>query len=218
MPDNISKLGRTETITINAKVMKTLSLLYLSVLLTFLISCEKDDTNQETNAELLVEVPMNAWQVEDAFVSKSTTTSTMFMFRGNTSFCLANKDNLNNCPGTVLGVAPGNGSQLIFNGLEGANEIQSLTVVWGYMSAGSIDVHMQDPVELLAEGQSLTANEFSLSLDEFLQPVIQKMDTNPRTLIFISVYGYSNFEVSVHADLKVPVVVESDVASPRFTL
>lgn len=218
MPDNISKLGRTETITINAKVMKNLSLLCLSVLFIFLISCEKDDTNQETNAELLVEVPMNAWQVEDAFVSKSTTTSTMFMFRGNTSFCLANKDNLNNCPGTVLGVAPGNGSQLIFNGLEGANEIQSLTVVWGYMSAGSIDVHMQDPVELLAEGQSLTANEFSLSLDEFLQPVIQKMDTNPRTLIFISVYGYSNFEVSVHADLKVPVVVESDVASPRFTL
>lgn len=198
--------------------MKILNLLCVSVLLTFLISCEEAETNLETDAELIVEVPLKTSLAEDAFTSKSTSIPSMFMFRGNTSFCLANKDNLNNCPGTVLGVTPGDGSQLIFNGLEGENEIHSLTVVWGYASVGSIDVHMQDPVELLTGGQLLNASEFSLSLDEFLYPVIQKMNANPRTLIFISVYGYSNFNVSVHADLKIPVVVESDVASPRFNL
>ncbi|WP_233376444.1 hypothetical protein [Maribellus sp. CM-23] len=189
----------------------------MGVLLMFTISCEKAETNLETDAELLVEVPLDAWQMDEGVVAKSTAVEA-YMFRGNTSFCLANKDNLVNCPGAVLGVAPGSGSQLIFNGLEGANEIQSLTIVWGYAAVGSLDIHMQEPVELLGEGQSLTAAEFSLDLDDFLQPVIQKMDSNPRNLIFISVYGYSNFEITVHADLKVPVVVESDLSSPRFTL
>ncbi|MCE4563302.1 hypothetical protein INQ51_03170 [Maribellus sp. CM-23] len=197
--------------------MKILNLLWMGVLLMFTISCEKAETNLETDAELLVEVPLDAWQMDEGVVAKSTAVEA-YMFRGNTSFCLANKDNLVNCPGAVLGVAPGSGSQLIFNGLEGANEIQSLTIVWGYAAVGSLDIHMQEPVELLGEGQSLTAAEFSLDLDDFLQPVIQKMDSNPRNLIFISVYGYSNFEITVHADLKVPVVVESDLSSPRFTL
>ncbi|RIJ49081.1 hypothetical protein D1614_05805 [Maribellus luteus] len=217
MPDNTTKLHRLETIIIKAKAMKILNLLWVGVLLLFTISCDEAETNIETDAELLVEVPLDAWQMEEALVAKSTAAET-YMFRGNASFCLANKDNLVNCPGAVLGVAPGSGAQLIFNGLEGANEIQSLTIVWGYAAVGSLDVHMQEPVVLLAEGRSLTATEFSLDLDDFLQPVIQKMDSNPRTLIFISVYGYSNFEVTVHADLKVPVVVESDLSSPRFTL
>lgn len=198
--------------------MKTLHLLCVSLLLTFLISCEEAETNFETNAELLVEVPLDAWHQEGALVSKSNAASSMFMFRGSTSFCLASKDHLKNCPGTVLGVAPGSGSQLIFNGLEDGDEIQTLTIVWGYTPVGSLDFQMQNPVDLLVEGQSLTANEFNVNLDAFLQPIIQKMDANPRTLIFVSVYGYSNFEISVHADLKVPVVVESDIASPRFTL
>ncbi|MCK3685911.1 hypothetical protein [Maribellus sp. YY47] len=198
--------------------MKLLSLLCVGVFLTFLCACEKAETSVKTDAQLLVELPLEAWQADELITPKSATVGSLYRFNGSTSFSLASKDNLNNCPGAVLGVAAGSGSQLIFNGLEGADEIQSLTVVWGYAHVGTIDCHMQEPVELLAEGEQLTASEFSLNLDEFLQPVIQMMDNNPRTLIFIRVYGYSNFEISVHADLKVPIMVESDIASPRFTL
>ncbi|MFV0592386.1 MAG: hypothetical protein ACK5M7_13450 [Draconibacterium sp.] len=199
--------------------MKRLNLLVLCVFLIFLISCEEADTSVQTNAELSVEVPMSAWQADDVLASKSASSvSSLYNFRGSASFCLANKDNLSNCPGAVLGVAPGSGARIVFNGLEGANEIQSINIVWGYASAGSIDFQMQNPVELLGNGQKLSADEFSLELDDFLQPVIQQIDKNPRALIFISIYGNSNFEMSVHADLKAPVIVESDIASPRFTL
>ncbi|MFV0266644.1 MAG: hypothetical protein ACK5HT_05855 [Draconibacterium sp.] len=91
-----------------------LNLLWMGVLLMFAISCEKAETNLETDAELLVEVPLDAWQMDEGVVAKSTAVEA-YMFRGNTSFCLANKDNLVNCQGTVLGVAPESGAQLVLS-------------------------------------------------------------------------------------------------------
>jgi hypothetical protein len=197
--------------------MKHLSFFMLLFLILPFIACQDENNVVTTNLDLVVDVPLQASLLENQYIVKSSPID-QYAFSGDATFCLAAHGGFKNCPAAVLGVTPGTGALLSFEGLGDYNEIESLTLEWGYTPAGSIDFHIQTPIELLAAGERLTHVHFAVDLDEILQPVIQQMNVNPRNLIYFHIKGVSNFNTSMSAALKVPVVVESDLSSPRFTV
>ncbi len=197
--------------------MKIRKLFWIGMLLIPLLACEDVQDTLQTNAELNVVIPLEATLVENTFITKSSPVD-QFAFDGIATFCLANKDKLHNCPGTVLGVVPGQGAELRFEGIGEDQQIHSLKLEWGYCAAGTFDFQLQPPVQLLPPGEVLNEGRLSLELDEVLAPVIQKMDSNPKMYIMVKVSGTSNFNIAIDAQLKVPVIVQSELSSPRFTL
>lgn len=197
--------------------MKLRKLFWIGMLLIPLWACEDVEETMQTDAELNVTIPLEAKLVENTFATKSSPAD-KFTFDGIATFCLANKDKLHDCPGTVLGVVPGQGAELRFDGIDASQQINSLVLEWGYCAAGTFEFHLQPPVQLLPPGEVLNEARFTLELDEVLAPVIQKMDSNPKMYILVKVSGDSNFNITLDAQLKVPVVVESELSSPRFTL
>ena len=197
--------------------MKLRKLFWIGMVLIPLLACEDVEETLETATELNVPIPLEATLVENTFSTKSSPID-QFKFEGIASFCLANKDKVKNCPGNIIRIVPGNGAELIFDGLGEYQQISSLTLEWGYCPAGSIDFHLQEPVEILPPGELINQAYFSLNLDEVLEPVIQKMNTNPKMFIMVKISGNSNFDISLDAQLKVPMIVQSEMTSPRFTL
>jgi len=177
-----------------------------------------DDTNQqaETSAELNVPIALEAVMVENTY--STTSPVDLYAFNGLSTFCLANKDNAKNCPGLIVGVTPGVGAKLHFDGIGNNQQIQSLQLEWGYGTLGSYEFKMQPPVELLSNGEALSADKLTVDIDQVMATVIQKMDENPRLFILVKLSGYSNFDVSIDAMMKVPVVVKSEDISAGFTL
>ncbi|WP_340111210.1 hypothetical protein [Maribellus mangrovi] len=193
--------------------MKLRKLFWMGILLIPLLACEDVNESTETSAELDVPIPLEAVMIESA-----ASPMDLYSFDGSAAFCLGNKDNVKDCPGMIMGVVPGSGAKLHFDGIGEFEEIHSLALEWGYGKFGSTEFEMQPSVDLLKDGEVLTSSNITIDIDEVLVPVIQEMDSNPRIFVFIRLSGWSNFDVSFDARMKVPIVVESEELSPRFTL
>ncbi len=170
----------------------------------------------ETKTEIDVPISLDATMVENTFATKSPIDQ--FSFDGISTFCLAKSDKVKKCPGNVSGVIPGQGAELRFEEMGEYHQISSLMLEWGYCPAGNFDFQLQSAVQLLPPGEILNQGQFSINLDEVLAPIIQKLDSNPGMYILIKISGTSNFDINFDAKLKIPVVVETELTSPRFTL
>lgn len=196
--------------------MKLRKLFWIGILLIPVFACNDVNEQAETNAELNVPIALEAVLVENTYSPESP--FDLYTFNGLSTFCLANKDNVKNCPGMVVGVTPGVGAKLHFDGISTNQQIHSLTLEWGYATKGSFEFEMQPPVELLSDGELLTSDKLTVDIDQVMATVIEKMDENPRFFILVRLSGYSNFDVSFDAVMKVPVVVKSEEISAGFTL
>ena len=197
--------------------MKILKLFFIGAFVLSLHACEEADDSFQTQAEINVDIPLTAVYLDDADQLKASST-VQYQFNGTAAFCLANKEGLSKCPGSVVGIVPGTGAELTFEALEGFEEIHSLMLEWGYTTNNLSDFSMQEPVQLLAGDETLTKVKFSLDVDEFLAPLISKMNSSPGTYVVIGLSGTANFDANITARVSAPVTVESVVASPRFTL
>ncbi|WP_167615614.1 hypothetical protein [Maribellus sediminis] len=196
--------------------MKLRKILWIGILLMPIFACDEVNDQAETSAELNVPITLEAVMVENTF--STTSPFDLYSFNGLNTFCLANKDNVKNCPGLVVGVTPGVGAKLHFDGIGDNQHIQSLQLEWGYGTAGKYEFEMQPPIQLLSDGELLTPDKLTVDIDQVMAALIQKMDENPRFFIVVKLSGYSNFDVSFDAVMKVPVVVKSEDISAGFTL
>lgn len=197
--------------------MKIIRLFLIGLMFVSFQACDEADESFETTAQINVDIPLTAWYVNVGEELKAGSDGE-YQFNGSAAFCLANKEGLSKCPGSVTGVVPGTGAELSFETLAGDQEINTLMLEWGYSSEMISDFKMQNPVELLRSGESLTKVRFTITVDELLEPVISRMDNSPGVYIVIGLSGEANFDASITATLSVPVIVESIVVSPRFTL
>ncbi len=189
--------------------MKLSRLLLIGVLVLPLFSCEDPDTSVETKAEIELFVPLSSTEL------KSVDVDGEYLFEGETTFCIANKDNSIYCPGNILHVTSGENAKLTLPVFDG--ELSMVSFEWGFGTLGADEFEMQSPVVLTSDNTS-GASAIVIDLDEVLLPLINRMDSNPNTLLKIVVRGNSNIRISSVAQIKIPLIVEHEVLTPRFTL
>ncbi len=197
--------------------MKILRLFLIGLIYLSFQACEEADESFETTTQINLDIPLTGYYLNTGEELKAGSDNE-YQFNGSAAFCLANKEGLSKCPGSVTGIVPGSGAELTFETLAGDQEITTLMLEWGYSGDLISDFSMQEPVEVLRSGESLTKVRFTIAVDELLEPVISKMDNSPGVYIVIGLSGEANFDASITAKLNVPVTVESIVVSPRFTL
>lgn len=189
--------------------MKLRNLFWTGVLLLTLFACSDPDISVETETRLKFTVPLISTEL------KNYDTSTEYFFSGYTKFCLANKDNAQDCPDNILHVTAGTGSQLILPVFAG--EVNFLKIEWGYSDLGSDVYDMQDPI-LLSSGNLSGEQAIQINLDKALQPVINKINSNTSAYFKLIISGNTNHFISSAAQITIPIIVEYEALTPRFTL
>ncbi|WP_320111424.1 hypothetical protein [Draconibacterium orientale] len=192
--------------------MKLKNLILLGVLLLPLFACDEADTDYTTETKLIVDIPTKSYL---ANFSESPGT---YHFDGIGIFCLGYSDELKNCPGDVVQINPGAGSILSFETLQNNETIKELGLVISFKTQGDEDYQQIHEVDLLQEGNFLSGDSHSLVLDDVLAPLINRLNENPRYLISIEIKGLANFNLSSDAQFAIPLIIESEYHSPRFTL
>ncbi len=189
--------------------MKLKKLLWIGVLFLPLIACEDPDTTTQTKTKIQLLISLSPSEL------KSMQITDVYSFEGETVFCLANKDNSYRCPQNILHVTPDVDAKMIFPAFTG--ELYQLNLEWGYATLGDEEYQMQSPVVLLSESLS-GGGDTEINLGEVLLPLIEKIDNNPNTLIKLVLYGNSESVISAVSKIEIPLLIEHEVLTPRFTL
>lgn len=189
--------------------MKLRKIFWMGLLLIPLFACEDPDTTMETKAELRFTIPLNSSELK-------STEAESYSFSGFVTFCLANKDNAQNCPDNILQVMPDKGSVLMLPYFDG--EINTLNLEWGYGELGSDVFEMQNAIPLLSGENMSSIENATINLDGILNPIILQMDKNPNTYIKLVITGKANCCVSSEAKMVIPIIVEYEALSPRIML
>ncbi|WP_297101319.1 hypothetical protein [uncultured Draconibacterium sp.] len=192
--------------------MKLRNLFLLGVLLLSLFACDDANTDYTTETKMIVDIPTESYLVS---LSESTET---YHFDGIGVFCLGYSDDIKDCPGDVVHINPGVGSTLSFEALQNNETIEELQLVISFKTQGDDDYQQIHSVDLLQAGKFLSGDTHSLELDDVLAPLINRLNENPRYLISIEINGLANFDLSSDAQFEIPLIIESEYTSPRFTL
>nr|WP_319270298.1 hypothetical protein [uncultured Draconibacterium sp.] len=192
--------------------MKLKKLLLLGVLFLPLLACNDADTSYLTETTLVVDIPTKS------YLSEINQTSETYKFDGIGVFCLGYSQDLKECPGDVVQINPGNGSSISFNTLQNNETIKELELTISFKTQGDDSFQALHSVVLLQDGNELSGETHSLVLDDVLAPLISQLNVNPRYFISIEIKGLANFSHSSDAQFTVPLVIESEYNSPRFTL
>lgn len=192
--------------------MKLKNLILLGVLLLPLFACNEADTDYITETKLIVDIPTNSYLVN---LNESTET---YHFDGIGIFCLGYSNELKKCPGDVVQINPGVGSTISFESLQNNETIEELQLVISYKTQGDDNYQQIHSADLLQEGFFLSSETHSLVLDDILAPLINRLNENPRYLISIEIKGQASFNLSSDAQFTIPLIIESQYNSPRFTL
>lgn len=213
----LKKLGNTSQSTLEQKhlkqeAMKLKNLFLIGVLSLALFSCNEADTDYLTEANLVIDIPTNA------HLANLNQTTEVYQFDGIGVFCLGYNEELKNCPGEIVQVIPGEGALLSFTTIQNNETIESLQLLISYKMQGDELFQQIHSVDLLQEGSFVNSNSPTLILDDVLAPLINRLNENPRYFISIEISGTANFNFSSNAQFTVPLMIESEYSSPRFTL
>lgn len=190
--------------------MKNRKHLLVIVCFVLFLACNDAVETYETSAELNVPVLLE--------VGTANNDLGVYSLNGIAAFCLGNKEDVKNCPGLIVGVTAQSGAELQFDGVAENHKIESLSLEWGYGKSGTYEFEMQTPINLLADGVEITTTNYTINIDDFLAPVILKMNEYPRGYIIMQLSGYSNSDVSVNARIRMPLMVKSENVSTGFAL
>ena len=198
--------------------MKIKTFFWIGLFLILLFSCEEraDTTIVEIESQLIADIPILSIISENSQLKSSSILN--YSFTGSCIFCLKHNEDLKNCQNNILCVKPDNGAVLSFAGIMEGNEINTLLLEWGYQNSLGNDYIMQDPIDLLSSVNMLKNGRFDINLDEVVFPLIDGLSDYPGCSFMVKLNGNSNFEITSNAELKIPIVVESQSFTPRFTL
>lgn len=192
--------------------MKLKNLILFGVLLLPLFACDDANTDYTTETKLIVDIPTKSYL---ANLSESAET---YHFDGIGIFCLSYSNELKKCPGNVVQIIPGVGSTISFEALQNNETIEELQLIISYKIQGDDNYQQIHSVDLLQAGKLLNSDTNTLELDDVLAPLINRLNENPRYLISIEIKGLANFNLSSNAQFEIPLIIESEYNSPRFTL
>lgn len=187
--------------------MKLKTLFWIGAFSLLIFGCEEPDNTIETTTKLEFSIPIQSMEMQANGSSD---------FSGFAIFCLDNKDGLQNYPSNILGVTPVAGSVLEITNLDG--EINTLELDWGHGSTDTDEFEMQSSTALLSKGKKFGKSEIKIDLDEVLSPLISRIDSNPKHYIKVRIKGNANFNVYSSVKVEIPIVVEHEVLTVRFSI
>lgn len=193
--------------------MKLKNLFWIGVILLSALACEDPETTYYTETELALDIPLTA---HVNTLSQSVTEQ--YNFNGIVIFCLGYSDALKSCPGNVVQITPGSGSLLSFEALQSSQTIDQLQLDISYKTQSDATYQSIESIDLLQAGSFLNSETYSVNLDDVLASLISRLNENPRYFISIEISGMANFNISSDALFSVPLLIESEYYSPRFTL
>jgi len=199
--------------------MKLKKMFLIGLFLIPMLSCEKreDIDTVEIKTDLNVDIVVIA-ESNDTIPLKSRATDTGYLFNGTGIFCLAQNVELGKTSCEIKKVKPHNGSILTFSGITAGNEITSLLIKWDSKPKDSGEFDMQNKIDITSLVKDPKNGSYEIDMTIVLLPLINCIDSNPDCMYRIDVEGTSNFDISSTAKLKIPVVVETNAFSSRFTL
>lgn len=192
--------------------MKLKNLFWIGVLCISMLACDEANTDYLTETNLIVDIETKSYL---AAINQSPET---YRFEGIGIFCLGYSSDLKECPGDVIQINPGAGSTITFEALQGNETIEELELIISYKTQDDDTYQQIQSSDLLQEGSFLSSNTHTLVLDNVLSPLINQLNENPSYYISIEIKGIANFNLSSTAQLNVPLIIESEYHSPRFTL
>lgn len=191
--------------------MKIRKLIWIGVLLLPLLACDNSDEIVQTEATIELKLPLTSIEL------KSTQLKS-FVFSGYATFCLAKKDHVKNCPNNILKVMPGTGAILSIPLQDENQSISDLEITWGYALNGSDQYNMQQPIELMINEADIMNGSLEFDLDHVLFPLINNMNLSPDNYYKIVINGKTEFKMNLTATLEVPIIVEHENTSIRFSV
>ncbi|MDX8338536.1 hypothetical protein SLH46_05040 [Draconibacterium sp. IB214405] len=192
--------------------MKFKNLFWIGLLLLSVLSCEEPDTTYLTETDLSIDIPLTS---HVNTLSQSVMES--YNFNGIAIFCLGYDDALKNCPGDVIQITPGSRSLLSFEALQSSETIDQLELSISYKTQNEAEYKQIGSIDLL-QGSFLNSETYMVELDDALATLINRLNENPRYYISLEISGSANFNIDSDARFSVPLVIESEYHSPRFTL
>ncbi|HYQ56782.1 MAG TPA: hypothetical protein VEP89_05480 [Draconibacterium sp.] len=196
--------------------MKIKILFWSGLLFIAMISCEEAETDFLTATDISIEIPLTTHLSEQP--EPSETSFGEFNFTGISVFCLGYSNELKNCPGDIVQISPEAGALISFEALNNSETISELQLVLAYKTQSDFEYKNIQTLDLLQSGNSLNSETLSVHLDDLLSQLINRMNENPRYFIMIQLTGKANFNIETDAMLNIPLLVESEYHSPRFTL
>jgi hypothetical protein len=112
---------------------------------------------------------------------------------------------------------PLEGAILSLTGILNVEEIQSLSLEWGYETTPGNFI-AQNSIDLLSLNHSQENGNLKVNMGNSLVQLIETMSLHYSANYKVTIKGNSNLALSGIASLKMPVIVESESISPRFEL
>lgn len=184
-----------------------------------LFSCEKSDeiNTMEITTDIVVDIAVSS-EISESLLLKSYGGDIEYLFSGTGTFCLANNKDIGENACEILSVKPGTGCTLTFSGVTNETRIFSLLIRWDSKPKDSEEFEMQKVIDITSLVGNHENGSFEIDLSNTIIPLVNCFDTNPECMYRIDVIGTSDTNISTMAKLKIPLVVETNVYSTRFSL
>lgn len=187
--------------------------------LSLLFSCDKSDeiNTVEITTDIIVDISVisEKW---DTPLLKSNAGENGYTFSGTGIFCLASNKDLGKTACEIQNVKPGTNCTLNISGVTNETKIFCLLLRWDSKPKDSGEFDMQKEIDITSLVKEPVNGNIEIDLINTLIPMVNCFDTNPECMYRIDVVGSSNSNISSMAKLKIPLVVETNVYSTRFSL
>lgn len=199
--------------------MKTKKLFLALLFLLPLFSCEKSDeiNTMEITTDIVVDIAVNS-EISESLLLKSYGGDIEYSFSGTGTFCLASNKDIGKTACEIQSVKPGTGCTLNFSGVTNETRIFSLLLKWDSKPKDSEEFEMQKEIDITSLVGNPVNGSFEIDLSNTIIPLVNCFDTNPECMYRIDVIGTSDTNISTMAKLKIPLIVETNVYSTRFSL
>lgn len=194
--------------------------LFLALLfLLLLFSCEKSDeiNPMEITTDVMVDIAVSS-ELWESPLLKSYGGEIGYSFTGTGVFCLASNKDLGKTACEIQVVKPGTGCTLKIPDVTGETKIHCLLLRWDSKPKDSGEFDMQKEIDITSLLHDPENGSFEIDLTSTIIPLVNCFNTNPECMYRIDIVGSSNSNISTTVKLKIPLVVETNVYSTRFSL
>lgn len=194
--------------------MKFSNYLVAGAILILFFSCSDniESSYLENESDLKIEIPIQTASIEVIKSEKSTSVAD-YSFSGEGIFSAASLDIFN-----YQKIKPGNKPLLKIPATIDGGEFSLLHLEWGYKTSGGSDYTMQSTIDLLTFEITRDEGLYKINLAEALDQLVYSLDSNHTNSFKIKITGISNFAITGNAELEIPVLMKTEVVSPRFEL
>jgi len=197
--------------------MKTPSYFFTALLIILFASCNESNEKSYHEVETKLDVVIPILSTSGDLKSESEQLNKEIPFSGTNDYELRQMVNNSTQFLNIHRITPLDGSVLVISDMNEEHEINSLKFQWGYKSEMDGDYNMMESLDLLSLNHTSINGSLQFDFDEIGKQLISEIN-HPNVMLRFSITGECNQNFSSIANLQIPVIIESEVLTPRFEL